>query len=261
MQNPLVSMVLGQLETYDAVSPTNADPIKLSNTGRTFFQNLFYETMLQNNTGGVGIFSAPFKDMQLVQLAEAPNANQISSAGYEYAMEKSGMASIIPTTSEARAGVAQISLMIESAWPKHIYWQFERMMNVLMDNLSLKWEWEFRMFGSLADDDKLMKQSIEGMQRGILPDAIVYNALNDRSILDDLSQSRAVKELGIMELRLPLVTSYSASNQNPSLPPEGEGQPKAGEDPVPDKGGRPSNDDDMPSSDGQEQDADEGGVL
>lgn len=245
VQNPLVSLVLGQLETYDAINPTEADPIKVSPTGRQFFETLFYQMMQANNTGGIGIYPAPFKDMKLVSLPESPNANSISSAGYEYAMEKSGMSALIPTNSEARAGVAQISLKIESRYPQHIYWQFNRMMNVLLENLNTKWEWRFEMFGDIASDEALKKEAKEGMTLGMLPMAMRYAALNDMSLLDDMSISNAVEGLGIMQKRMPLVTSFSAKNTNPNLPPTADGK----------EGGRPESDE--MSSEGKEADADD----
>ena len=220
VQNPLVSMVLGQIETYDPVSPTTSDPLKVSPTAREYFESLFYQTMMENNTGGVAIYAAPFKDMKLAQLAEAPNATNISSAGYEYAMEKSGMSALIPTTSDARAGVAQISLALESKYAEHIYWQIEAMMNwIIREKIKPKYEWRFRMFGDLASDEKARNEAKDGLTLGILPMAIQYAALNDISLLDDLSMSIAVEAMGIMDKRLPLVTSYSAKQADSNLPP------------------------------------------
>ena len=234
VQNPLVSMVLGQLETYDAVSPTKADPIKVSPTGRTLFEDLFYSMMQANNTGGIGIFSAPFKDMQLVSLPESPNANSISSAGYEYAMEKSGMSALIPTNSEARAGVAQISLKIESRFAEHMYGQFSRMMDTLIQKLRPNWEWRFMMFGTLADDEQMRKEAKEGMTLGILPATMKYAAMNGMTLLDDMSISNAIMGIDVMSKRLPLVSTYSARADGNNLPPIG------GETENP-QGGRPSN--------------------
>lgn len=234
IQNPLVSLVLGQLETYDAVNPTESDPIKVSPTGRQFFETLFYQMMQSNNTGGIGIYPAPFKDMKLVSLPESPNANSISAAGYEYAMEKSGMSALIPTNSEARAGVAQISLRLESRYPQHIYWQFSRMMNILMEAMKTKWEWRFEMFGDIATDEAMKKEAKEGMTLGILPMAMKYAALNDMSLLDDMSISNAVIGLDIMNLRKPIASTYGSSPQ---------------------EGGRPKTD--GASSDGKEQDEDD----
>lgn len=247
VQNPLVSILTGQLETYDAISPTESDPIKVSPTGREMFQTMFYQMLAANNTGGVGIFSAPFKDMKLQQLAEAPNATNISSKGYEYAMEKSGLSALIPTTSDARAGVAQISLMIESQYGKHIYWQFERMMNDLLDKLNLQFDWKFHMFGSLADDKAMNEEMVKSMSLGILPNNFAYNAMQGRTMLDDMSMSYAVESLDLLEERKPLITSYSAKNGDGMLPPNG---------------GRPASEE--ITSDGQEADADDaksGGIL
>jgi hypothetical protein len=245
VQNPLVSLVLGQMETYDAINPTEADPIKVSPSGRTYFESLFYEMMQSNNTGGIGIFPAPFKDMKLVSLPESPNANSISSAGYEYAMEKSGMSALIPTNSEARAGVAQISLMLESRFAKHIYWQINRMMEVLFEKMNTKWHWRFEMFGDVATDEAAKKEAKEGMTLGMLPMTLRYDALNNMSIMDDLSITNAIDASGVLKKRYPLITSYSAKNMNPNLPPSESGS----------QGGRPESEE--MSSDGKEADSDD----
>lgn len=243
VQNPLVSMVLGTIETYDSTNTREADPIKISPAGRELFQSLFYQMLAQTNTGGVGIYSAPFRDMKLVQLAEAPNATNISSSGYEYAMEKSGLSALIPTTSDARAGVAQISLKIESRYASHIYWQFEKMMNYLLDSQNFKFNWRFKMFGDLATDDMMIKQMEKSMTLGILPDVFLYNALMDRTVLDDLSMSHAIDKSKLLDMRIPLISSYSGKNTNPNLPPvdNGAGRPKS----------------DTITSEGMEQDADD----
>lgn len=243
VQNPLVSMVLGTIETYDSTNTREADPIKISPAGRELFQSLFYQMLAQTNTGGVGIYSAPFRDMKLVQLAEAPNATNISSSGYEYAMEKSGLSALIPTTSDARAGVAQISLKIESRYASHIYWQFEKMMNYLLDSQNFKFNWRFKMFGDLATDDMMIKQMEKSMTLGILPDVFLYNALMDRTVLDDLSMSHAIDKSKLLDVRKPLISSFSAKSGNPNLPPvdNGAGRPKS----------------DTITSEGMEQDADD----
>ena len=243
VQNPLVSLVLAQMETYDAISPTESDPVKVSPTGRQFFETAFYNMLAANNTGGIGIFPAPFKDMKLVSLPESPNANSISSAGYEYAMEKSGMSALIPTNSEARAGVAQISLKLESRFPQHIYWQFNRMMNILLEGLGTNWDWRFEMFGDIASDEAMLKEAKDGMTLGILPMAMKYAALNDMSLLDDMSISNAIAGMGLLDKRIPLITSYSAKNGESGLPPNP-------------KGGRPANEG-MLGTDGAEADADD----
>jgi hypothetical protein len=53
---------------------------------------------------------------------------------------------------------------------------------------------------------------------------MVYNALRDRSILDDLSVSDAILASNIADKRRPLITSFSAK-QEYGLPPESPGRP------------------------------------
>lgn len=239
LQNPLVASVLAEIPYWDNQSSNEADQYKLSNAGRLLFESLWYQMLAANNTSGIGFYAGPFENMRLESLNEAPNATEIVSKGMEDLGAKTGLSAIIPSTSEARAGAVQVSLAIESRMPQTIYRCFERMMNVIIEGLNLRFDWKFEMFGSLADDEKLEKNLREDMTLGILPATIEYNALKDRSVLDDLAWSDAVAESKLLDRRIPLVTSYSAKQEMSGLPPQG-GRPKS----------------DGVTSDGQEQDMD-----
>lgn len=238
LQNPLVSILHGEIPYWDDRSSDNADQYKLSNAGRLLFQSLFYDMLRANNTGGIGFFPAPLENMKLETLSEAPGAMDIVSNGFTDVMAKAGLTALIPTTDDARAGAVQVSLMIESRFPQVIYTCFERMMVSIMENLNPRYEWQFHMFGDLSTDKDRMKELINEMTLGILPAAIEYNAMKDRSILDDIAWSDAVAESGLLDRRLPLVSTYSAKNETP-LPPQGGRPPSEGI-----------------TSDGQEQDID-----
>lgn len=241
LQNPLVSIVLAQMETWDERGNNTADEYKVSDAGRRFFLQVFNELMAANNTGGIGIYAAPFKDMRLETLDEAPNAINIVSQGYTDTMAKAGLTALIPVSDEARAGAVQVSLAIESRFPACIYTCFERMMNHIIVKLGTKYEWKFRMFGSLADDERREKTLREEMALGILPSALEYNAMRDRSILDDIAISDAVVASNLLDRRIPLVNSYTMKQESSGLPP---------------KGGRPASEE--VTSDGNEQDVDGG---
>ena len=79
---------------------------------------------------------------------------------------------------------------------------------------------------------------------------MLYMAMLDMSVMDDMAISRAVKESGIMDLRLPLVTSYNAKQSESGLPPQ------AAHDMNP--GGRPASEG-APGTEGQEASEDAGG--
>ena len=239
IQSPLVSLLHGEIPYWDEKNTNKADEYKLSNAGMLLFQALWYQMLQQNNTNGIGLYMAPLKNMKLESLSEAPSAMDIVSKGFTDVMSQAGLTAIVPTTDEARAGAVNVSLLIESQLPQPVYRCFERMMASVIDNLNLNYDWEFRMFGDLATDKDLEKALREEMTLGILPAVIIYNALRDRSLLDDIAISDAVYESRLMERRLPLVTSYSAKNPDSGLPPVG---------------GRPESD--GVTSDGQEQDAD-----
>ena len=260
VQNPLIAVLTGEIPYYDAKDMRMSDTYKLSPSGRDLFQAYWYQMLAESNTSGIGIFSAPFQNMKMHQLAEAPSAMNISSNGYAYTIAKAGLSGIVPANNDTRAGLAQISLQIESKFAAQIYGGIERMMNCMFESFNLKYEWEFRMFGDMASDKDKEEQAQKAMTLGILPAAIIYNALHDRSILDDIAWSTAIKKAGILDLRIPLTSSYSAQPNN------GNGEESSNQknetsqaDQIAaheiNKGGRPSSDG-IASSDGQEADQD-----
>ena len=92
----------------------------------------------------------------------------------------------------------------------------------------------------------LVRAQGDDMTLGILPAAIQYNALHDRSLLDDICWSDMVAKSGVLDRRLPLVSTYSAKQSESQLPPQ------AAHDINP--GGRPESE--GVTSDGQENDVD-----
>lgn len=224
VQNPLVAMVLGEIPYRDDTRATAEDAYKLSPSGRRLFEQYWYQMLAANNTTGVGLYLAPADNLHLEQLAEAPSATKISSDGYAYAMQKSGIG-IIPATTDPRAGTVQVSMQIECRFASIIYEQIERMMNYIYSSLNLKWSWRFHMFGSLADDEQRMKEAKDGMTLGILPCTLEYLAMIGRRLTDDLAISNLVLGLGLMDKRLPLVSTYSAKQEKSGLPPQA-GRPR-----------------------------------
>ena len=234
VQNPLISLLTGEIPYRDTTNAGESDAYKLSNAGIKLFEAMWYQMLAANNTSGVGLYMAPLENMQMHQLAEAPGATEISTNGYGYAMAKAGLGAIIPTSDDPRAGVAQISVQIESRFAQSVYTGFERMMNQIFKSLNLKYEWGFRMFGNMAEDDSERERLQKDMTLGILPATLKYLALSDLSLIDDIAISNAVIGSGILDKRLPLISSYSAKQGEGGLPPQ------AAHDMNP--GGRPSSD-------------------
>lgn len=249
VQNPLVSILHGEIPYWDEKKNDLADQYKLSNSGRRFFESLWYQMLAQNNTGGIGLYMAPLENMKLDTLSEAPSAMDIVSKGYTDTMSKAGLTALIPVGSDARAGAVQVSLQIESNFAKAIYDCMERMMNASIEKLNLKYAWKFHMFGDIYTDEKTEEKAMKGMEHGILSDTITYLAIRDKSILEDIGLSDAIISSDIMNKRLPLVASYSMKQEKSGLPPQ------ANHDQNP--GGRPSSEG-VATSDGQEGDIDSG---
>lgn len=242
LQNPLVSILTGEIPYWDNKSDNTADDYKLSNAGRVLFEQLWYQMLAQNSTSGIGLYAAPFENIKLETLDEAPGAANIVSQNYTDIMGMAGVNAIIPASDEARAGAVNVSYQIESQFPKCIYRCYERMMDAIISKLNLNYDWEFKMFGDLASDKDKIDSLRSDMSLGILPATIEYNAIMDRSVLDDIAWSDAVLESKLLDRRIPLVSSYSMKQESSGLPPQG---------------GRPQSED-AGSSDGHEQDADGG---
>lgn len=226
IQNPLVSLLHGEIPYRDDKAASSEDQYKLSNAGRLLFEAIWYDMLQMNSTSGIGLYAAPFENMKLESLSEAPSAMDIVKQGYSDTMSQAGMGAIIPLGDDPKAGTAQISLQIESKFMQTVYRDFERMMNAIIKKLNLKYDWKFVMFGDIAEDEKTLERCMKGMEHGILPDTILYNALLDRSMLDDLCLSDAVCNSGILDKRLPLVTAYNMKQDSSGLPPQSPGRPK-----------------------------------
>ena len=255
LSNPLVSILHGEIEYQDNTTAQMEDAYKLSPSGRAFFEALWYQMLNANNTAGIGFYAAPLKNMKLEQLAEAPNATEISVNGYSYVMMKSGNG-LLPLSDEPRAGMVQYSALIESQFAKPIYGTFENLMNWLYDSIGLKYEWRFRMFGNIFTEKEELESARKGMTLGVLIDTLRYDALLGHSILEDIGISNAISESGVLDKRIPLVSSYSMKqDENGGLPPQSKGAKLPPEAQV-DEGGRPSAE--GVTSEGQESSLDAG---
>ena len=178
----------------------------------------------------------------------------------QYAVQKSGIG-IIPASDDLRAGMIQVSFKLESHFAEIIYRQIENMMNYIYFDIGFKYDWRFRMFGNLSEDEKMLKEAKDGMTLGILSSTLDYLALNGRRLSDDLSASCMVIGSGVMDMRLPLVSTYSAKQSESGLPPRRrektqDGGGRTGRARLVDKGGRPKTEEII--TEGREQDFDQG---
>lgn len=213
--NPLLMLFTGEIPYFQDNGSTTEDGIRLSLGARTMFEQLFSQLMTKNNASGTAFYSAPVNNIKSHTFPEVTKATEISSSYNKYAVEKSGLGSIIPL-SDPKAGQANLSALLESRYINCIYKQFERMMNNLYESLNLKYEWKFTMFGSIYTDDTLRENLEKRLANG---DTSVYPylaALDGQSMLDKLSTMYSVKESGFLDLLTPPATSYTqtANGQN-----------------------------------------------
>lgn len=213
-QNTLTGVVLGEIPYHQTTGQTNSDNYKLSPAGRRLFLQYWYNMAQSGSVWGTGAYFAPVENLHMETFSADPNAANYSSSGYSYAVEKSGLAALIPVTDNPRAGLANISAMLEERFCAPIYNQFMRMMETIYERLNLRYDWGFRMFGGFSTDDKRKETAKAALTLGYLPALLEYNALNGNSMMDDISMSRVVEESGVMDMRIPLQSSYNTSAED-----------------------------------------------
>lgn len=237
--NPLTSVLTGSLETSDTkgLAP-DADPVRVSPTVRKMFEMLWYQMLAQNNTSGIGLFLAPANDMKLQTLSDTVSNTNITSTALSDQIVKAGLPAVIPTTNDPKVGVAQLSAAILANYSRTVYWGIERAMNWIFENLNIRTPLRFHMFGNVFDREKDLENARKGMTLGILNDTLRYDAMCGISPFEDIAVSEMVKESGVLNHRIPLVTTYTAKQEKSGLPPQASGTAKQELDP----GGRPPED-------------------
>lgn len=218
--NPLTSIMTGEIPTYDNQAVPGADPMSISPATRELFQTFWYQMLYENNTSGIGLYAAPFKNMKLQTITDTVASTSIAERAYSDEIQKAGLSALIPTSDDPKVGVAELSAKINARAVMPIYWAFERMMNSIFESLNLKTVMRFHMFGDVFSRDREMEQARKDMTLGLMEATFKYNALVGHSLLDDLAISEFVTKSGIMNKRLPLVSTYSARQRDGTLPPQ-----------------------------------------
>lgn len=213
--NPLLMFLTGEIPYTDGNTATIEDSYKLSIGGRALFEKYFYDMLRENNTSGVGWFTAPVENIKSHTFSESANANDIAESFNRYGMEKAGLAGIIPVDDDVKASQVDASTKIESRFATAtIYPQFCRMMNHIYDTLNLNYDWEFVMFGSIFNEDKIRDNALKALANGDTSAHFILAALDGQSWLDKVSMMKVIKASGLLELLEPPATSYTQTGKN-----------------------------------------------
>ena len=240
--NPLTSIMTGELDTYSTTNIPNADPIVVSPSTRELFETFWYQMLAANNTSGIGLYLAPAKNMKLQTVTDTVSSTNIAQHAYSDQVEKAGLSAIIPTSSDPKVGIAELSAKIHSRRFMPVYWAIERTMNSVFERIGFKSTLRFRMFGDIFSRQEELDNARKGATLGILSETLRYNAMTGHTLMDDLAISEFIDKSDILNKRIPLVSSYTARQQYSGLPPQAKQEL--------DPGGRPSEPD---SISGQKQ--------
>lgn len=215
LQVPLYGVLTGEIPYHDEKNNSKkADDYRLSPTGDAYYRNLFYQMMNENDTSGIDVYFAPVVNLKLQHLDEIPNSADVVTRAYTDFSTKAGVTGIMSSTDKPMAALVASSQKIESQYAKLIYSQFMNMMDRTFETLGMKYSWRFFMFGDIFSDEKTLESARNGMTLGILPDTYIYNAMRDRTLEDDYAASCEMIASGIMDMRMPLQSSYTASSKD-----------------------------------------------
>lgn len=218
--NPLTSVLTGELETYDPKGSKADDPVRVSDSTRRYFEALWYQMLNATNTSGIGVFMAPAKNLKLQTISDTVSNTNIAANAYNDQVLKAGLTALIPTTDDPKVGVAQLSASVTAARAKYVYGSMERIINWAIESLNLKTPIRFKMFGDIFSAQNDMENARKGMTSGLLIDTLRYDAMQEHTLLDDIAISKFVEKSGVLDNRIPLVTSYSAKQDTSGLPPQ-----------------------------------------
>lgn len=225
--NPLIKIFTGEIPYFDDQGTRTEDTYKLSDGGRILFQYLFEEMMAKNNTAGTAFYMAPVNNIKSHDYQESANANEISTTFNQYAGSKVGLAALIPVDKDIKAAQVEAAMKIESRYATAcIYPQFERMMNWIYSTLNLKYDWEFKVFGTIFTEEKIRKDAEAEFARGDMAALFVLAALDGMSWLDKIAMLRTMEASGIMDLFRVPETAYTQSGKAESSE-RGPGRPRS----------------------------------
>lgn len=224
--NPLIMLLTGEMDFFEDNGATKDDNFRLSHGAVKYFETLFYNMLAQNNTSGIGWYTAPVKNIKSHSFPESANANEVSQSFSEYAAGKSGLAALIPvSTTDIKASQVEASQKIESRFATAtIYSQFSKMMNYIYESLNLKYDWKFEMFGDIFTDEKARENAQKELDKGDTSALFVISALDNQSWIDKLSMVRTINASGLMdEFKVP-ETAYTQSGKQSAKQPVGRPQ-------------------------------------
>ena len=117
---------------------------------------------------------------------------------------------------DPKAGQANLSALLESEYGKRVYFGIERMVNHLYESLNLKYNWQFKMFGSIYTDETTRKNAQTAIANGDTSAYFILCALDDESWIDKVSMAKAINNSGLLDLLTPPPTSYTQSGKSGS---------------------------------------------
>lgn len=219
-QIPLYAFLSGEIPYFEekTTAGKKIDNTKMSPQAYTYYQQLFYIMTGSNNTRGLDIYAAPFKNMQLHQLNEIPNSNNITTAAYQQFLTKAGVTGIKSTSDKPTASMVNASQKLEKRYADILYEQFDACMNSWLRSLELKHEWRFHMFGDVYTEKELLERLKGDLAVGQSYLFFYKIAMDGLTLQDAIDMATSVRNCGVYDLFLNVQSAFNTSGKESAVP-------------------------------------------
>ena len=212
--NPLIKILTGEIPYYQSNQSKEDNGFRLTYEARTLFEAYFNALMAQTNTAGVGFYTAPVENIKSHDFSESANANDVSNSFLTYGANKTGLNALIPITDRPTEEAVKASELLEPRYTQCIYRTLERMINYLLGELSLNYDWQVHIFGDVYSDEQTRADCLKLIDKGSTYAYFKLCALDDISILDAISMMDTIKNIGLLDkLSIP-PTAYTQTTKS-----------------------------------------------
>lgn len=214
--NPLIKIFTGEIPYYQSNSAKQDDGFRLTLEGRALFEGFWNALMQANRTSGTAFYAAPVENIKSHDFPESANANQISQSFITYGMSQTGLPGIIPITDRPTQGTAEISAKLEARYTQCIYRTLEKIVNNLLDNLNLQYDWKCHIFGDIYSDELTRANAIKQLNLGDISAYFILAALDNVSVLDKIFMNKFIKSSSLLETLSVPPTAFTQSGKTQS---------------------------------------------
>jgi|WetSurMetagenome_2_1015567.scaffolds.fasta_scaffold78177_2 hypothetical protein len=185
LQQELLSLPLTSILTAQVPMSENNKSGNFSNDTKLTPDLMLLLGDMFNNISGqyTKSFFAPLENFQMHKL-ENPNRENIVGDSLSNFYSQSGLSSLFTVEKKPSVQQTRAAMKTESQFITKIYDQFEDVMNIIINNLGLKYKYSFKLLGDIFSKDDTVASLEKGLSTGHKNLIFPYYALHNQNILE-----------------------------------------------------------------------------